>query len=531
MATTISYPVAGYDPRSELKVYSALKSLDDDWNILHSIAWLGARGSRISDGEADFVLIHKDHGVVVVEVKGGGVDLVNGRWVSEDRYGRVNQIKNPFEQATASKSNLHKWLKERVGLFVPTCHAVAFPDIKHDLELGPACPAEIVWDREDIPSIAQALACTLNHWRQKASMSSAEVQSIIDALAPTVSVRRTLADAAHDADAGLLQLTNEQIRAFAMTRKTPRAVVFGGAGTGKTVLACEKARQLRDEGNNVVLTCFNELLARRLSTDKSLENITTATFHSLCFNIARSAGLEIPNSPDSKWWTSDAPLLLMEGAEKTGLNFDAVVVDEGQDFSGAWFEALEAICASGGAAPFYIFADENQKLWDRDWVPDVERLRLDLTTNCRNSRPISTRVAAISGTEINDLGVDGPPAKWTDLTKRRDAPRVVQRAVERLLGQGFAREDIVVLCESPWLVKRLRETAVADTGFCELGRAGVATETIGRFKGLEALAVVVVLDSDEPGTPDRSAYVGFSRARSLLNVVASPSRKPLVGWN
>lgn len=531
MATTVSHPVAGYDPMSELKVYSALKSLDDDWHILHSIAWLGARGGRASDGEADFVLLHKDHGIVVVEVKGGGVDLVNGRWVSEDRYGRVNQIKNPFEQATASKSNLHKWLKERVGLFVPTCHAVAFPDIKHDLELGPACPKEIVWDREDIPSIAKALARTLNHWRQNASMPSAEVRSIIDALAPTVSVRRTLADAAHDADAGLLQLTNDQIRAFAMTRKTPRAVVFGGAGTGKTVLACEKARQLRDEGNSVVLTCFNELLARRLSADKSLNGVTIATFHSLCISTARSAGLEIPTSPESKWWISDAPILLMEGAEASGLNFDAVVVDEGQDFSGSWFEALEAICSSENTSPFYIFADENQKLWDRDWVPDAQRLRLDLTTNCRNSRPISMRVAAISGSQLDDLGVDGPAAKWTDLTSRRDAPRVVQRTVERLLGAGFGREDIVVLCESPWLVKRLREMAVADTGFCELGRTGVATETIGRFKGLEALAVVVVLDADDPGVPDRSAYVGFSRARSLLHVVASPSRKPLVGWN
>ncbi len=531
MATTISHPVPDYDPQSELKVYSALKSLDDGWHILHSIAWLGARGSRISDGEADFVLLHEDHGVIVVEVKGGGVDLVNGRWISEDRHGHVYQIKNPFEQATASKSNLHKWLKERVGLSVPTCHAVAFPDIKHTLELGPACPAEIVWDRQDIPSLAQALSRTLAHWRQSASLSSADVRNVIDALAPTVSVRRTLADAAHDADAGLLQLTNDQIRAFAMIRRTPRAVVFGGAGTGKTVLAREKARQLTDEGNEVLLTCFNELLARRLSADNSLKDIHVATFHALCMSSARSAELHIPGSPDNEWWISDAPLLLMEAAERTGLAFDAIVVDEGQDFAGAWFEALEAICASGSAAPFYIFADENQKLWDRDWVPDAQRLRLDLTTNCRNSRPISTRVAAISGSELDDLGVDGPPAKWTDLVARRDAPRVVQRTVEKLLGQGFAREDVVVLCESPWLVRRLREMAVADTGFCELGRAGIATETIGRFKGLEALAVVVVLDAEKPGPPDRNAYVGFSRARSLLNVVAFPGRKALVGWN
>jgi len=121
--------------------------------------------------------------------------------------------------------------------------------------------------------------------------------------------------------------------ALAADLESPRAVVFGGAGTGKTVLACEKARQLTDEGNTVLLTCFNEFLARRLSADKSLEHVTIATFHSLCISTARSAGLEVPTSPESKWRISDAPILLMEGAEATGLNFDAVVVDEGQDFS------------------------------------------------------------------------------------------------------------------------------------------------------------------------------------------------------
>ena len=37
-----------------------------------------------------------------------------------------------------------------------------------------------------------------------------------------------------------------------------------------------------------------------------------------------------------------------------------------------------------------------------------------------------------------------------------------------------------------------------SNAFGQLGRAGVATETIECFKGLEALAVVVVLGTDEP---------------------------------
>lgn len=170
-----------YNSQSEQKVYSALKALNDDWHILHSVPWQGARGNRAADGEADFVLIHKDHGVVVIEVKGGGVSLMNGRWVSEDRHGREHKIKNPFEQAAASKSNLYKWLKDRTGLFVPTCHVVAFPDIKCSRELGPASPTEIVWDRQALDSVDKAISRALSHWRQsgKANLSPKDVKRVI----------------------------------------------------------------------------------------------------------------------------------------------------------------------------------------------------------------------------------------------------------------------------------------------------------------------------------------------------------------
>lgn len=351
-------------------------------------------------------------------------------------------------------------------------------------------------------------------------------------MAPTLSVKRTLADAAHDTETGLLELTKGQIRVLAMTRRTPRAVVFGGAGTGKTILACEKARQLRDAGNKVLLTCFNKLLARRLSQDQSLASIRVATFHSLCMSSANLAMVETPETPNTDWWRSGAPLVLMEAAErlKSILTFDAVVVDEGQDFTKDWLAALKEICASGADSPFYIFADEHQNLWDRDWEPEAEYLEIPLTTNCRNSRPISTRVAAISGSDLDDLGVDGPPAEWTTLKDPEDAPQLVQQAVEKLLKEGFNSSDVVVLCENTWLVQRLRGMTVADTGFYELDCGGVATETIARFKGLEAPAVVLVLTSKAPAQPDRNAYVGFSRARSYLHVVAAPNRKAFAKW-
>ena len=531
MATIVSHPIAGHDPDSEVKVFSALQKLPNDWVVVHSVAWQGRRGNRSGDGEADFILIHPERGAIVIEVKGGNIDLVRGRWTSTDRYGRVHDIKNPFEQATASKVGLHKWLKERLGFEVPTCHAVSFPNKVSIANLGPAAPPAIVVSARDLADILATITRIFDHWKLSARFSKTQVKAITNALAPTVNVTRTLSDESYDAEVRLIELTDTQIAAFDMVRRNRRVVVFGSAGTGKTVLACEKARQMRDEGNVVLLTCYNRLLSERLGSDPTLEGVTVSTFHAHCLSLVQVAALDVPSCPDRTWWENDAPLVMMEGAGRVGSVFDVIIVDEGQDFSGQWIEALESTCKHGADSPFFIFADENQKLWQRDWDQPEGFMRFDLTKNCRNAQPIAQRVAAIVDMPLDDRGVAGPLAKWTNLSAASDAPSQVAKTVERLLGQGFDAKQIVALCETASLRDRLLEMSVGNTGFCAYGQNGVVAETIARFKGLEALAIVLALDGPTPVGPDKNAYVGFSRAMTYLHVIAERRRQDAVNWS
>jgi hypothetical protein len=69
------------------------------------------RSGRPGDGEADFVAVHPSHGIIVIEVKGGGIEVDQGRWMSTDRNGVQHAIKNPFEQAAASKHDLLRFLQ------------------------------------------------------------------------------------------------------------------------------------------------------------------------------------------------------------------------------------------------------------------------------------------------------------------------------------------------------------------------------------------------------------------------------------
>ena len=68
-------------------------------------------------------------------------------------------------------------------------------------------------------------------------------------------------------------------------------MVLGVAGSGKTLIAAEKARRLAAEGFEALLTCFNRPLAEFLDqTVGRLERITVSTFHRLSERLGLAAG-------------------------------------------------------------------------------------------------------------------------------------------------------------------------------------------------------------------------------------------------
>ena len=70
----------------------------------------------------------------------------------------------------------------------------------------------------------------------------------------------------------------------------PRAAIRGAAGTGKTVLAMEKAHRMALAGKRVSLLCFNKPLAAHLDREAGGE-FTVETFHDFCRRLAQRAKL------------------------------------------------------------------------------------------------------------------------------------------------------------------------------------------------------------------------------------------------
>lgn len=520
---------------SELKVRRGCAGLDNDWLVFHSVVWQSKRGGRQADGEADFILVHKQHGIVVLEVKGGRLSVVSGEWKSTDRHGVVHDIKNPFVQAKDSKHALIKFLQHAgAGLgSIPVCHGVVFPDVSADEGIGMYGPRPLIIDRADLAEIGVALTRLTQHWDQRASLDGESLNLFFRALAPTTTLKTRLRDRVADSQSQLLELTKQQMQVLSVTRRLRRCEIRGGAGTGKTVLAVERVRRLQADGFATLLVCFNSPLAERLREELNGAGATVLTFHGLVMKALHAVGRLPPSLPTQEWWELEAANELADCVGNPGCpSFQALVVDEGQDFSPEWIPALLMLLEDADDSPAYFFADSHQELYRTGARELAGWNQLVLDINCRNTLPIAERVAAVVDEPPTSSGAPG--AKPTFMTAENEAEQIaiVEQLVYGMMEDGHLRPDqIAVLCESRSFADRLTERTVGDAAFVELGKHGVVSETIHRFKGLESDAIVVVFSGDSP--PDqlqKLAYVAMSRARAVLAVIGPKRLRKRLSW-
>ena len=160
----------------------------------------------------------------------------------------------------------------------------------------------------------------------------------------------------------LVTLTRAQYDVLDHLRGVRRASIAGPAGSGKTMLAAEKARRLVKEGFRVLLLCFNQPLSRYLASQLEPELATgyldVRTFHQLCLDMGRAAGV-LPPEPQVKeqaWWDETLPAALDAAVQTIGGEYHAVIVDEGQDFAKAWLETLPFLLVEPWEDVFYVTA-------------------------------------------------------------------------------------------------------------------------------------------------------------------------------
>lgn len=328
---------------------------------------------------------------------------------------------------------------------------------------------------------------------------------------------------------------------------TFRLRIEGTAGSGKSLLARRFYDRAIAASRRPLMVCFNRPLAERLKRNTNPGGYTN-TFQGLCYRFLEARGQSLDFSSmrsDPGFWNKVLERVTEEDIPQDW-RFDTLVVDEGQDFDQEWFEILQ---------PF--LADPADILWVGDSDQNL-RGRVPVTLDgfaTYHARENSRTPESVARFIREHLAIGFEPANrlpGLGVTEHRyrypqEQPRIVNKVVNTLRRAGFTNDDIVVLSFGGIASSIFKEHA--DVGRLPLRRftgeydrdgnqilsdGGIVFESIYRFKGQQAPAVIVV-DVDTEGKEttrwQHRLYCCLTRASVRVDLLTngelpSPSKEP-----
>ncbi|NEX19019.1 AAA family ATPase [Thiorhodococcus mannitoliphagus] len=490
--------------------------------VLHSLNLTRHASKRF--GEADFVIVGP-RGILVLEVKGGGIACHDGIWYSTDRTGVSNRLKeSPFRQAEAAmhglRSRLEAALPPGVCAQFVWGYAVVFPDCDWSIT-GAEWEQAMVADSRAAKNMERWLSGLYRYWHQRDSRrlepaTPEALSKIIKFLRPAFDVGVPLHVALDALEERVTALTDDQMNLLDIVDANPRAICTGGAGTGKTFLALELARRWAGSGQQVLLVCQSPWLKHWLEKRFEIAGVSVSVAKSVT-TAARRAGVD---------------------------QFDALIVDEGQDLlSMEALDRLDAVLIGGlEQGRWCFFHDINNQAGyfgapDADALPMLESYgaaRMPLKRNCRNTRQILSEVQSELGADLGVRGTgDGPEVVRHQAKTRQHAADVLMAEIERLtIREGLSLSEITILSPRPFpdsaaalLPAKLAAdlTELDEFALRDFPPARISFAEIANFKGLENEAVILIDLPREADAPRSFTdfYVGMSRARSLLITIVT----------
>ena len=535
-----------------------LKMFDEqlgvDFTVLHSVAWISKpRGSTPRDGEADFLIVHPRFGVLVIEVKGGGISLdQNRQWISTDRHGKKYKIKNPFDQAKRGKYSILEKLKEspawtrlKIKRF-NIGHAVFFPNIGTGHKFNaPESPHNIIGDRGNMGNLADWIAQVFDYWNGDSNgaldkIGTGGVDVITSIFARVVTTKPLLSARIQDEEKQRIELTRRQMDILDMLRRQKRVIISGGAGTGKTLIAREKAIRLANEGMKTLLVCLNRGLADHLREQcDNVSNLDVATFHQVCDKWTRRAKKEKGqdylieakrNHPRADMFNQLMPNALSNAVDVLGPKYDAIIVDEGQDFGDEYWMPIEMLLNNFDHGLLYVFIDENQDIYKRSASIPIKMEPMTLDRNCRNTGEIhQAAYTHYRGAFVERSKIDGMEVQILGASTIQKQASSIGALITRLITEEKVQPHniAVLLCDG--IDKASYEQAISAVPIPRTAKyqklenyaEGIITvDTVARFKGLER-DVIILWAFDSHSINRKTLYVGMSRAKSILYLCGS----------
>lgn len=528
MALMIPNLPRDYEPVSlEGEMFTALSCLPDDYYVIHSFKNVFVKDNVLHEGETDFIVFNPNYGIICVEAKAGRVKYQDGYWMyASDRImkhgGPYNQAaQNKWDLLTKIQMSSLKDLQYRCKLL----HAVWFPSISerelNTIRFPSEADRNITMTMEALENPKSYLEAIFQIQLEsgiKTNLSNNDSKRLIrEILCPTFDIFPSSSFDVELKNITFNRLLEEQKALINYLVEQKSAVINGAAGTGKTMIAVEKATRHAIDGDKVLFLCYNVFLKDHLKKKYNNNNIDYMTLDGFACNICKTQKADYDracNKVIDMYLTKTFP-------------YKHVIVDEGQDFGKEEIEATNLLQVIHDTVvdnddiegTFYIFYDKLQLIQSSsipNYIVDAD-CKLTLYKNCRNTenialtslKPITARMP-----KLYEGSVKGIPATICFCDDADSVVKRISNTIEEFRNNGLT--DIVILTCST------EEKSVLGPHVTEGKYKKKLFTTCRKFKGLEADAIILIDVNEETFEEENVLryYVGASRAKIRLEIIS-----------
>lgn len=527
------------ESHAEEMVYNKLSQLSDRYDIFFSKRFVQLNQFEKSEYEIDFIISIPNEAILCLEVKGGIINYngISNRWFQNSKPLKVG----PDTQATSASHNLINRFSY-LSRDVPIGWAICFPDceLPDKVDLPTSLDVNHIIDQKSLLYIDKALESIFKSIKSQNPERTGCKYFVYerfknDLLRGLGLVQRLSTKFKHEEEK-FIELADSQLNVFKQVAENDKIIVNGPAGSGKTIVAKELAKELASENKNVLLLCYNRTLANKISYDIGIRNnelITTGSFHSYTKRLVEYYDPEwwrIQDTLEPNFWELELPAKvegILDGHSDL-TKYDVLIIDEAQDFKEFWFELLFRLVKEDGKK--IIFLDRIQDIFNRNVViPEQSSfVKFTLPENCRNTKNIVSYLEEIIGEPIkirkNPVGAQ---VEIYDAKNSIDLQtKLVCEIKDLTTAHNLSSDQILILINSNkesssisnlkkvgnYALKSLDNKARVD-------KNSIPYTTINTFKGLE-WDVVFVIDIHliDPDRLRQVLYTQASRARHKLYV-------------
>jgi len=531
MAIMIPSKPREYDERSqEDKIFKALSLLSNEYYVIHSFCITTIIDNIINENETDFIVFNPKKGILVIEAKAGNVSYYDDEWRYEG--GRPMSHRGPYKQASLGKHNLYNLIEQKNYNLISRCkflHTVWFPSLSYneiqkiDFPEDAAPLKDYTLSKDDLtnPSNMIEKIFSLDVPRRiQTKLSESDTKQILNIFCKTFNVFPSVNIENDLTEIKFYHLLQEQLQVLYFLNGQKTVAVNGAAGTGKTIIACERAKQLAEQGLKVLFLCYNTFLYEKLTND--YKNFPLIHFTTLNGFVKQLTG----NGNDY----SKAAYILNQNTNK--FEYDHVIIDEAQDFgmddieeSGLINTIFNIITIERENGSFYCFYDKLQMI-NNSKIPEFineSDCKISLFKNCRNT----TNIAKTSLLPVVDEK-ENRRLQYLDRTNIGKTPRFFfceKKSITQcldsiindlIINRHMEEKDIVILT-----LETQEKSLIPNSN--NLYNNKIKFTTTRKFKGLEARSIVLVDFDYDIFREDKLLryYVGASRAKESLDIIST----------